>query len=102
MKSRITIEVDFENGNQPVIQIVQRFSDDVRDKLISEFLHSLGGQSSWCKLDHIAGQPDHNLIRITPLRPEQLQEHSRLMAQMNPGNPRIPVQEETVGITNGT
>lgn len=49
MKSRITIEVDFENGNEPVIQIISRSSDDVRDNLIKAFYQKLGG-SSWLKI----------------------------------------------------
>lgn len=94
MKSRITIEVDFENDNQPVIQIVQRFSDDVRDKLISEFLHALGGQSSWCKIDHIVGGSDHNLIRLTPLKPKWLTEQSKLMAAMAAQRTKELVEQE--------
>jgi hypothetical protein len=49
MKSRITIEVDFENGNKPVIQILKQNSDDVRDNLIQSFLHSFI-QSGLCKI----------------------------------------------------
>jgi hypothetical protein len=41
MKSRITIEFDFADGNTPVIQILARTSDDVRDKLVNLFLQHL-------------------------------------------------------------
>lgn len=40
MKSRITIEVDFEHGNKPIIQILHHNSEDVRDNLIKSFLQS--------------------------------------------------------------
>lgn len=49
MKSRITVEIDYENGNEPVISILARNSDDVRDGLIKAFYQKLGG-SSWCKI----------------------------------------------------
>jgi len=53
MKSRISIEIDFENGNQPVIQILARTSDDVRDSLIQAFLQSLQHTSRWCKIEYL-------------------------------------------------
>lgn len=52
MKSRITIEVDFENSNQPVIKILSNDSDDVRDSLIKSFLQGLGHQSRWCRIEY--------------------------------------------------
>jgi hypothetical protein len=50
MNSKITIEVDFDNNNEPVFQIIYRPSDDVRDKLIKSFLERLGGDSEWCQI----------------------------------------------------
>jgi hypothetical protein len=44
MKSRITIEVDFDNGNVPVIIIQEKFSDDIRDKLLFSFLEKGKGE----------------------------------------------------------
>ena len=56
MKS--TIRVDFkgpetssQNGFDPVIRVLSKTSDDVRDGLISSFFQSLGGQSSWLRVD---------------------------------------------------
>lgn len=60
MKSRITIEVDFDNGNQPVIQILSRSSDDIRDNLIQAFYQKLQG-SSWCKIVFRQDVPDETL-----------------------------------------
>lgn len=79
MKSRISIEVDFENNNQPVIQILQDVSDDVRDKLIRSFTENLGG-SSWCQ---IKWQPNSvngmNKIYISPISQSQLKEQAEIM-----------------------
>jgi hypothetical protein len=87
MKSRITIEVDFDNGNQPVLQILKEDSDDVRDKLLSHFTQQLGG-SSWCQIkwqNHV--DPDApQRIFISPIRPEELFKQSKIMedhAQIN-------------------
>ena len=76
MKSRITIEIDYNNGNQPVIQILRKVSDDVRDGMISNFLTLLGGESIFCKIecvgDHrpsIHGQLDEHAHQIWHIRP---------------------------------
>lgn len=45
MKSRITIEMDFDSL-EPVIQVDTRASDDVRDKLIQVFFEKLKGEST--------------------------------------------------------
>lgn len=75
MKSRISIEVDFENEhhpNQPVIQIISRQSDDVRDKLIQQFLQKFNG-SGLCAIrweQHYEGGDDNFkrvVIRPIPL-----------------------------------
>ena len=66
MKSRITIEVDFENGNQPVIQILQYpDSTDVRDRLLKKFLEDLN-MGSLCRISYEHGGADFNLIYIRP------------------------------------
>jgi hypothetical protein len=69
MKSRITIEVDFDNGNQPVIQILHYpDSTDVRDKLLKKFLEDLG-IGSLCKIYYEHGGPDFNRIYMRPFVP---------------------------------
>ena len=50
MKSRITVEVDYNNNNQPVIQILQHASDDVRDGLVKAFTEKLGHESATCTI----------------------------------------------------
>lgn len=44
MKSRITIEIDFENNNSPYLNILHIHSDDVRDKLLKNFLEQISSK----------------------------------------------------------
>lgn len=86
MKSRITIEVDFARNNQPVIKVLKRNSDDVRDNLLKSFFEQLGGQSNWCRvdIDHYNDDPldaerRFDCWHITPVKSENLKEQSGLM-----------------------
>lgn len=87
MKSRITIEVDFENNNQPVLQIIFRKSDDVRDNLLNSFLQNMGGMSNWCHVkqrSHYEGinpEDTHSKYILTMIKPEDLKEQHRQMAE---------------------
>lgn len=78
MKSRITIEVDFDNGNAPYIRlIVDRSSDDVRDKLLRAFLEKLGHESVFGKIVCKSDAPtEENVQRwgIYPIPAEKIQE----------------------------
>lgn len=93
MKSRITIEVDFDNGNMPVIQILSRNSDDVRDNLLKSFLQSLQHTSRWGVIHYagsygeLSGVTDgvptvagevHRWV-IKPITPQQIPEEIKLM-----------------------
>jgi hypothetical protein len=88
MQSKITIEVDFENGNEPVIQIVSRNTDDIRDKLIKSFLQSLGG-NSWCKIYCEAAsthdEPDRQFQRwkISAIKPSGLKTEAETMIEQH-------------------
>lgn len=79
MLSRLTIEVDFSNGNIPCIQILQENSDDVRDKLVSQFLQSLMHTSRWCRIEYIGEQRLAHRWSITPITPYDLQSEIKLM-----------------------
>jgi len=87
MQSRISIEVDFENNNLPVIQIVSKDSDDVRDKLVKSFLQSFQHCSRWTTIQFVGnnlsykpdGTADSWTWKIAPITPEQLQEEINLM-----------------------
>lgn len=103
MKSRITIEVDFDNGNSPVIQILKQKSDDVRDGLISHFTQQLGG-SSWCQIQWVGHSFDSenidiNRIHISPITRADLFKHACVMLKNHYINlesnvPGIPVFPE--------
>lgn len=47
MKSRISIDVDL--NNQPIIKIEYSPSEDVRDKLVKNFLQGFGSESRWAQ-----------------------------------------------------
>lgn len=88
MKSRITIDVDFENGNQPIIQIVSKKSDDVRDNLIQSFYQTLRG-SSWCNIKFVQDIMDEDperafkRIYITPIPEDNLKEQAEIMLEQH-------------------
>lgn len=87
MKSRISIEVDFENNNQPVIQILSNDSDDVRDKLIKSFLQGLQHTSRWCRIEYKGqvggGNPldysNNSVYHISVIGTKDLQQEAKLM-----------------------
>ena len=84
MKSRITIEVDFDNGNPYLKVINDQFSDDVRDKLVTHFRQKLGHTSSWCSVrfnDHLLNQDDKVYFEIHPIPPHELEHHVKVMAE---------------------
>ncbi len=87
MKSRIAIEVDFENSNLPIIQIVSQESEDVRDKLVKSFLQSLQHCSRWTTITFVGnnlsykpdGGADSWTWKITPVTPDRLESEIQLM-----------------------
>jgi len=77
MKSKITIEVNFDDG-QPYIRVIEdRESDDVRDKLIKFFRQRLGSTSSWCSVKF--PQYNENVWEIHPIRPDMLPEQAAII-----------------------
>lgn len=91
MKSRITVEVDFSNGNLPIIQILSRSSDDVRDNLIKNFLQNLDHTSRWCRIEYIDhhrvddGTGDHaHQWNVRPIRASEIPEEIKLMKTVLP------------------
>lgn len=84
MLSRLTIEVNFDEGNLPIIQVLNQQSDDVRDKLVTNFLQSLGHTSRWCRLLYIGNFSGNehapiNKWHIVPITPQELKEEIALM-----------------------
>jgi len=83
MKSRITIEVDFEKGNRPFLQVLRRQSSDVRDSLISQFIQDLGHDSTWCSIQYDNEFEDEigkvQRWKIKPITRNQLTDELKLM-----------------------
>lgn len=96
MKSRITVEIDYDNNNQPVIQIISRNSDDVRDGLIKAFYQKLGG-SSWCKIRFVHDEGGYaypmeageqyvegfKRIHITPIPDSELAKEAEIILEQD-------------------
>ena len=80
MKSRITIELDFDTGN-PYIRVINNDkSDDVRDKLITFFRQRLGYTSSWARVQFRGDfKEDEIMFEIHPIKPEELRVEGETM-----------------------
>ncbi|HNU15330.1 MAG TPA: hypothetical protein PKI55_12825 [Chitinophagaceae bacterium] len=90
MKGRITIEVDFDNNNEPVIQaIVSKNSDDVRDRLLSFFFErlSLSSLLSAKCLSGITQDPGFSTWKIQIIKEEEVldkfEEYHRVLLRVN-------------------
>lgn len=80
MKSRITVEVDFENGNRPILQLIRKHSDDTRDSLINAFLEGRGHQSRWLRIEYKGDVLDGgSRFHINVIGTNDLPEESELM-----------------------
>lgn len=74
MKSKITIDVDWDN--QPIIKIEHEDSPDVRDKLVKNFMLAFGGQSCWADFHYNTNFEGPNATaRLRPIEPYKLHEH---------------------------
>ena len=89
MNSKITIEVDFENNNEPTLQIIYRPSDDIRDKLIRAFIEKLQGTSSWCSI-FCVGSVEESSVNyasqkwtIKPIPPKSMKGHGESMIEQH-------------------
>jgi hypothetical protein len=80
MESRITIEVDFEDNNEPYIRIKSAYTDDLRDKLLRKFIETFGHQNGWLKFSFSGrDENDNDYYRITAIKLEELAEQAKLM-----------------------
>lgn len=91
MRSRISIVVDFDNNNTPVIQIVQKSSDDVRDSLVHNFVEGVGHSSlsRWLRAEYKGerftdGIKDGHVWNLVPIESSlpALREEMRLIQSM--------------------
>lgn len=96
MKSRITIEVDFDNGNEPVIVLNLHKSDDVRDKLLASFIEKFAHQRSWCKVHYMGENSNGNQYNIIPIEPKDFVEQGGLMKLL--GHDCYPTKGETMQV----
>jgi hypothetical protein len=71
----------------PIVQIIQEDSDDVRDKLLSQFLQSLGHSSRWLKIEYKGEIPKNDFVapykKVWQLAPITTSELKREMALMD-------------------
>jgi hypothetical protein len=74
MKSRITIEIDFENNNEPFIEVLLHKSDDVRDKIIQAFTEKLSTNNlSVVYNESYEDSPTYKRYKIIPNLPKVIQ-----------------------------
>lgn len=79
MKSRITIEVDFDSNNEAILSLNLHKSDDVRDKLLQSFIEKFAHQRAWCLAYYMGESTTGSVYHIKPLTPLQYEEQSKLM-----------------------
>lgn len=74
MKSRISIDVDYDN--QPIIRIEYSPSEDVRDKLVKRFMETFGGDSYFATFFYVNSTLDMGQNRDAVIRPLPVREMS--------------------------
>lgn len=88
MKS--TIKVDFRsledkiNGFEPVIKVVLEDSEDVRDSLLKSFFQSLGGDSSWLRVNYenrvsIDENDKKTYVTLSPVKWTELEKEEEII-----------------------
>jgi hypothetical protein len=84
MKSKITIDVDWDN--QPIIKIEYEDSPDVRDKLVKRFMEGFTGASCWASF--YFDQSVEEMInksgkraKLRPIEPSKLWEHTEMFTE---------------------
>lgn len=71
MRSRITIDLDFDN--QPIIRIDYFSSEDVRDKMVKKFLETFTG-GCWAKFNFTEQNTEYvnSSAIVRPIKSEEL------------------------------
>lgn len=87
MDSKISIEVAYDLGNLPVIQVLHKTSDDVRDGLVGNFIQHLDHTSisRWLKIEYLYKRSDGALVwRLVPISSSitELENEAKLMTAM--------------------
>lgn len=66
MKSRVSIDLD--DDNQPIINIIWKDSEDVRDKMVKKFLESFGSRSTLAQFTYTKGPEDNEArAKVRPI-----------------------------------
>lgn len=87
MESKISIEIAYDLGNLPVIQVLHKTSDDMRDGVVGNFLQHLDHTSisRWLKIEYLYRRSDGATIwRIVPISSSlnELENEAKLMIAM--------------------
>lgn len=77
MKSRVSIDVDYDN--QPIVRVEYVYSDDVRDKLVKLFLEGFAADSAWSKFQYLESGPGMKTAILRPIHPFNLKEEAKTM-----------------------
>lgn len=81
MKSRITIDVDYDN--QPIIKIEYQESEDVRDKLVKRFMETFGGKSCYATFYFTSlGMVVNSHAMLRPIPSDELVRHAEDMQRL--------------------
>lgn len=92
MKSRITIDVDYDN--QPIIKIEYQESEDVRDKLVKRFMETFNSKSYFATFFFTGlGTVLNSSATIRPIPPSEL---NRYLEDMK----NISLQEKEIEKTS--
>lgn len=84
MDSRISIEVEFETG-APYIRVLEKSTDDLRDKAVRYFRRRLDGTSKWARIEFGSSSLDGNeqTWLIHPLSPSELPEQAHQLTEVS-------------------
>lgn len=94
MESRIQISIDFDNKNRPVIKILQKDSDDVRDSLVQNFINHLDhtSVSRWVRLEYKGEVSGAHSWQLVPITSQELPAEVELMQRMIRAKDIIPIE----------
>lgn len=82
MKSRVTIEIDFEFGKPYFKVVADMESEDLRDQAVREFRQALGFDSNWARVRfHDQYKAGQKLFTIEPIAPSDLTQEVEMMTK---------------------
>jgi hypothetical protein len=81
MESKIRVTVDFNRNNAPVIEIVRKNSEDVRDHLVCDFLEKFQSHNRWAKVVYMGEDQQARILHyhIIPISMDELRDEIVLM-----------------------